>query len=261
MPDGTNPEHSPGPPFERRLWAGGAVTFNPHSKLHFHTQAVCVEGTESVSIRGPPGDERAHVSTERRYAHLDPTQLETMAKACSNANTQSAIEQELAAQLWLSMTPSKCAIIEKRNTVFLRQSGEVSPAQPTRLLRPRYSSDLFSHTVIPDRSLLFRYSALTFNAHAIHLDTQWCRDKEGYKNLVVQGTLGLTLLVEKLCQTLQKQKLSCDIASIEYRNLAVMYCDEPVRLCGHCSAKGVYRLWAETATGGMAIKATVRLKH
>lgn len=38
-------------------------------------------------------------------------------------------------------------------------------------------------------TLLFRYSALTFNGHRIHYDRDYCRDVEGYAGLVVHGPL------------------------------------------------------------------------
>lgn len=40
---------------------------------------------------------------------------------------------------------------------------------------------------------LFRYSALTFNAHRIHYDLEYCRE-EGYPGIVVHGPLLATLL-------------------------------------------------------------------
>lgn len=48
----------------------------------------------------------------------------------------------------------------------------------------------------PDPVLLFRYSALTFNAHRIHYDRAYARDREGYPDLVVQGPLIVTLLLD-----------------------------------------------------------------
>lgn len=42
---------------------------------------------------------------------------------------------------------------------------------------------------------LFRYSALTFNAHRIHYDRDYARKVEGYPGLVVQGALTATLLL------------------------------------------------------------------
>jgi 3-methylfumaryl-CoA hydratase len=46
-----------------------------------------------------------------------------------------------------------------------------------------------------DERLLFRFSALTYNAHRIHYDRDWCR-KEGYDDLVVHGPLQALLMGE-----------------------------------------------------------------
>ena len=51
-----------------------------------------------------------------------------------------------------------------------------------------------SRTFVPTSTTLFRYSALTFNGHRIHYDADYCRDVEGYPNLVVHGPLVATLL-------------------------------------------------------------------
>ncbi len=49
-------------------------------------------------------------------------------------------------------------------------------------------------TVTPDATMLFRYSALTFNGHRIHYDADYCRSVEGYDQLVIHGPLQATLL-------------------------------------------------------------------
>jgi 3-methylfumaryl-CoA hydratase len=46
-----------------------------------------------------------------------------------------------------------------------------------------------------DTTLLFRYSALTFNGHRIHYDRDYARDVEGYPGLVVHGPLLAQLLM------------------------------------------------------------------
>lgn len=51
-----------------------------------------------------------------------------------------------------------------------------------------------SRTCVPTSTMLFRYSALTFNGHRIHYDADYCREVEGYPNLVVHGPLIATLL-------------------------------------------------------------------
>lgn len=50
--------------------------------------------------------------------------------------------------------------------------------------------------ITPDSTMLFRYSALTFNGHRIHYDADYCRDTEGYPNLVIHGPLNATLLAD-----------------------------------------------------------------
>jgi 3-methylfumaryl-CoA hydratase len=56
-------------------------------------------------------------------------------------------------------------------------------------------------TVRPE--LLFRYSALTFNSHRIHYDHCYARDEEGYPDIVVQGPLQATLLLQALSQRIE----------------------------------------------------------
>jgi 3-methylfumaryl-CoA hydratase len=51
-----------------------------------------------------------------------------------------------------------------------------------------------------DAALLFRYSALTFNAHRIHYDRGYATEEEGYAGLVVHGPLQATLLMEMVCR-------------------------------------------------------------
>ncbi|MGT0196023.1 FAS1-like dehydratase domain-containing protein [Burkholderia pyrrocinia] len=51
-----------------------------------------------------------------------------------------------------------------------------------------------SRRIEPDSTMLFRYSALTFNGHRIHYDADYCREVEGYPNLVIHGPLNATWL-------------------------------------------------------------------
>lgn len=50
-------------------------------------------------------------------------------------------------------------------------------------------------TVTFDSTMLFRYSALTFNGHRIHYDLAYAQDVEGYDNLVVHGPLLAQMLM------------------------------------------------------------------
>ena len=50
--------------------------------------------------------------------------------------------------------------------------------------------------VVPDTTMLFRYSAITFNGHRIHYDADYCRDEEGYPGCVIHGPITGTLLLQ-----------------------------------------------------------------
>lgn len=66
----------------------------------------------------------------------------------------------------------------------------------------------------PDATQLFRYSALTFNGHRIHYDADYCRQVEGYADLVVHGPLIATRLA-----ALAEQALGAPLARFRYRAL------------------------------------------
>lgn len=61
-------------------------------------------------------------------------------------------------------------------------------------ISPQMPVAMHSKPFVPTSTTLFRYSALTFNGHRIHYDVDYCRDVEGYANLVVHGPLNATLL-------------------------------------------------------------------
>ncbi|GAA4641611.1 MaoC family dehydratase N-terminal domain-containing protein [Pontixanthobacter gangjinensis] len=54
----------------------------------------------------------------------------------------------------------------------------------------------FSESIHPTPQMLFRYSALTFNAHRIHYDLEYAQQAEGYPALVVHGPLMASLLLK-----------------------------------------------------------------
>jgi hypothetical protein len=62
---------------------------------------------------------------------------------------------------------------------------------------------------------------------------------------------------------LSKGKIAYEVVdSVEYRNLAPLYCDEEMRVCvkkkKSTDTGGVWDVWIEGPTGGMAVKAVVR---
>jgi hypothetical protein len=113
--------------------------------------------------------------------------------------------------------------------------------------------------------LLARFSALTFNAHLIHLDREFARNVEGHRSLLVHGPLTQTLMLKFIGTHLESIPEGPHIVeAIEYRNLAPLYCDDELRLCAREKVGArmddarIYDIWIEGPTGGMAVKGLVR---
>lgn len=91
--------------------------------------------------------------------------------------------------------------------------------------------------MIPDANLLFRFSALTFNAHRIHLDREYARTVEGFRNLVVHGPLSILLILKVLSSQMGSSKMGIPLGipqmvkSITYRNMAPIFADEKMTIC------------------------------
>lgn len=78
------------------------------------------------------------------------------------------------------------------------------------------------HFVYTD-SMLFFYSAITHNGHRIHWDRDFCRDVEGYPDLVVHGPLMAT----GLCEALREGP---GPLRFRYRAVAPVFVTSPVRI-------------------------------
>lgn len=108
----------------------------------------------------------------------------------------------------------------------------------------------------PTKSLLFRFSALTFNAHSIHLDPFYARVTEGHQNILVHGPLTVVLMLSFLSNHLSKVGLC--VKEFEYRNLAPLHVSEELRICVKAKpeASDQWSVWIEGPQGGLAARGT-----
>ncbi|MGW8375092.1 hypothetical protein [Streptomyces sp. ODS28] len=86
----------------------------------------------------------------------------------------------------------------------------------------------------PDPTLLFRFSALTANAHRIHYDDPYVRNEEGYPGLVVHGPLLALLMLELPRRNTPGRR----VRSLSYRLRAPLFTGEHLLACGTPSADG-----------------------
>ncbi|MCZ0984975.1 hypothetical protein [Streptomyces diastatochromogenes] len=85
----------------------------------------------------------------------------------------------------------------------------------------------------PDPTLLFRFSALTANAHRIHYDAPYCHDTEGYPGLVVHGPLLALLMLESVRRNAPERR----IRSLSYRLHRPAFAGEHLLAVGTPSAR------------------------
>ena len=132
------------------------------------------------------------------------------------------------------------------------RAGDSPPAAKAAPTDPSWRRD-----VMPDDVLLFRYSALTFNAHRIHYDRRYVADVEGYPGLVVHGPLLATLLIDLL----REHRPRADLAAFEFRAVRPVFDIAPFAVCGQPAAEGgAVRLWAQDAAASLAMDATATLR-
>ena len=134
-------------------------------------------------------------------------------------------------------TPRGPAIRERHDIVYREAAGAAAPPAPER---PAPAADL-ERTVETPPTLLFRYSAMTFNGHRIHYDLPYATGTEGYPGLVVHGPIQATLLYN-----IAALRLGRPPARFDYRGLSPVIAGSPVRVAAADEDGGV-RAWTETA--------------
>ncbi|KAK0556196.1 hypothetical protein OC846_001290 [Tilletia horrida] len=190
--DGSDPSFNPpGGIFTRRMWAGGEMTF----VQPFYEQAMQVgnevrettwiEDALVKKMRGGKGDEMLVVWLRKEY--------------------------EVAGQV---------ALLDRRSWVF-RKAFEGGPA-PTPALPVQTASvvggnETHSISLSHPPATLFRFSALTYNAHQIHLDSHWARSVEGHSDVVVHGPLNVLLLCRFWHALEARKDVQRRISTLTYR--------------------------------------------
>ncbi len=142
--------------------------------------------------------------------------------------------------------------IEEEQDIVYREQGAPVPA-PVPVDLPPPPAGAWVRTVTPDTRLLFRFSALTFNAHRIHYDRPYARHEEGYPGLVVHGPLTAVLLME-----LARHHVNRPITGFSFRGQAPLFDLAPFRLVALLAGDRV-ELEAQGPDGVTALSAVAEL--
>ena len=145
------------------------------------------------------------------------------------------------------------AVTEEQDLVY---RGEPKPDGAAPASRPAPAGSVWRREVTPDDVLLFRYSALTFNAHRIHYDRRFATQAEGYPGLVVHGPLIATLLLDLLRRNMPQAR----VARFEFRSVGPLFDTAPFTVHGKPESDGrSVPLWATDAGGSLAMAATAKI--
>jgi 3-methylfumaryl-CoA hydratase len=205
------------PPIDlpRRMWAGGRLSF-----------AADISVGARISKRSTIADVTAKTGSSGNMVFV-------------------TVHHEIA-------TDAGVAIREEQDIVF-REAPKPRAPSPVRSADAKSDPAEFARRVVPDPTQLFRFSALTFNAHRIHYDRDYCRDVEGYPGLVVQGPFTAMLLLDHLRASLPD---AC-VRGFRFRAQNPLFDTAPFELCLN-TGEGHADLWAQ-GPAGKAMVATAEL--
>jgi 3-methylfumaryl-CoA hydratase len=137
---------------------------------------------------------------------------------------------------------------EEQDIVYREPGARVAPpvAAPWPALPPGSEAREWR----PDSRLLFRFSALTFNAHRIHYDRPYASEVEGYPGLVVHGPMTAVMLL-RLAQEMSGRQPT----SFDFRGLTPLFDLGSIRLVA-TPADGRIELQAQGPGGAAAMAAS-----
>ena len=211
-------EFTPPIKLPRRMWAGSRFEWNNANPLRVGDSATRISRIASITPKTGKSGELIFVKLVHEFSN---------AAGLSFVNEHTSVYRS-AARPGDSSASSKDA-----------------PA----LLEAHWQREL-----TPDEVLLFRYSALTFNAHRIHYDWKYATEKEGYPTVLVQGPLIATLLLDLL----RRECPGVAVRSLEFRAVRPMFADSLMRLNGRQDGNEV-SLWSQNESGSLAMNAKAEL--
>ena len=140
------------------------------------------------------------------------------------------------------------AVVDEHDIVYREDTGEAGAS--ARPGEPAPGDAEWTEPVDPDPTLLFRYSAITFNGHRIHYDRDYARDVEGYGGLVVHGPL----LATYMCALAGHSWADRPVAGFEFRGMRPVFDTETFTVCGKADGDDAINVWVANGEGLLAMK-------
>ncbi|KRP45480.1 itaconyl-CoA hydratase / mesaconyl-C4 CoA hydratase [Pseudomonas libanensis] len=204
-------------------------------------------GSDGHPARGgflPPADNRNRMWAGGRIEFLHPLRAGEVATRVSTITQVEEKAGRTGSLLFVTVRhdysqDGRLAIREEQDIVY-REPTPPKPGSGDALAQGEWTE-----TVEPTPTLLFRYSAVTFNGHRIHYDYPYVTGTEGYAGLVVHGPLIATMSLRAFCRA----HPDATLRRFSYRGIRPLIAPQPFEVGGRLTATGVAELWAGNAEG------------
>ncbi|MGE8498644.1 MAG: FAS1-like dehydratase domain-containing protein [Pseudomonas sp.] len=204
-------------------------------------------GEDGHPARGgflPPADNRNRMWAGGRVEFFQPLRVGGEASRLSTITHIEEKHGRTGALLFVTvrhdyLQDGELAIREEQDIVYRE------PSPPKTGSGEALVAGDWREAVTPSATLLFRYSAVTFNGHRIHYDWPYVTETEGYAGLVVHGPLIATLSLRAFCRANPNARLR----RFAYRGLRPLVSPEPFEVGGRLAAAGQAELWAGNQAG------------
>lgn len=141
------------------------------------------------------------------------------------------------------------AVIEEQDIVYVAMPQSFAPPPP--IAAPDQS--IWVESPAMDTVRLFRFSALTFNAHRIHFDLPYAMDIEKYPGLIVHGPLQAMMLLEAA----RRNNDNARPASFRFRGVQPLFHFNALRLMAQAAQGGAQPLCTATEDNYVCMQADV----
>ncbi|MFC4498115.1 MULTISPECIES: hypothetical protein [Streptomyces] len=205
--------------------------------LHFLTWPAHRDlGADGHPLKGhflPPVPDRQRMWAGGRCEIAEPLRLGEPAERVAGLASVTAKQGRTGELLFVTERREfrqygRTCLVEEQDIVY--RSGRGGAPHPRELDESAFPhpGDPWQVPLRPDPALLFRFSALTANAHRIHYDAPYCRDEEGYPGVVVHGPLLALLMLE----TVRRHAPDRRVRSLAYRLRSPVFAGERLTACG-----------------------------
>ncbi|EPX71036.1 3-hydroxyacyl-ACP dehydratase Htd2 [Schizosaccharomyces octosporus yFS286] len=195
---------------KHRLWLHGVLKF--HRPLRLFQEAECHEV----------------VHTKQVGQKINPLSIakENVSKA-DTLPAQVLIERKIYNQ-------QKDLCLEEDRTLYYTNKDYLVDEKKIISKSPSTKSWVFTPTEV----MVFRFSALMFNAHFIHWNGPYTMSVEKYPNLIVPGPLLITAMANFFRYSYPE--LSTRIRQFNYRLLTPIFVGTPIRVCTNDNTLAVW---------------------